>query len=127
MRNAIVAAISAAEKSDAKYKVGCAIYSSAKKNHYLGWSSMKSHPLQSKYADNPEKIYLHAEISALAKIRDADYSLDMAVIARKIKVGIAVSAPCDSCVRALIEFGVKSVLYYKNNNWLHAELIMRES
>ena len=118
---AVEMAHSTAASSDARYKVGCTLVSSSRM--YKGESSHKTHPLQLKYnSDNKNKIHLHAEISALAKIKNSKERLHLAVVMRAIKTGYADSAPCDSCLAALIEFKVENLLYYKDSNFYLVKL-----
>lgn len=88
----------------------------------IGMNSMKSHPLQAKYAKNEHAIFLHSEIAAIKNaLREIDVD-DMSkceiYIARvkkekpftkKYVLGLA--KPCIGCERAIAEFGLKRVVY----------------
>lgn len=88
----------------------------------IGMNSMKSHPLQAKYAKNDHAIYLHSEIAAIKNaLREVEID-DLAkcdiYIARvkkekpftkKYVYGLA--KPCAGCERAIAEFGLKRVVY----------------
>lgn len=76
-------------------------------------SYSKSHPIQAHFAervDLPDKIYLHAEIASLIKVRYGEpYKI---FIARVDSEGNPVpGAPCPICELAIKESGVKSVEY----------------
>lgn len=91
----------------------------------VGMNSMKSHPLQAKYAKNKEAIYLHAEIAAiknsLRELNVDELSKCDIYISRvkkekpfsnKYVWGLA--APCSGCRRAIAEFGLRKVVYTTN-------------
>lgn len=80
----------------------------------IGFNSYeKSSPIQAKYsrmAGQPEKIFLHAEISAICKIRHG--------IPFKIKIerydregNARLAAPCPICQIAIRDAGIKFVEY----------------
>ena len=81
----------------------------------VGFNSYeKTHPRQAKAAakaNQPGKIYLHAEIAALVKARGVVYSLS---VARITKDGSgALAEPCPVCRLAMREAGVKLVEWTK--------------
>lgn len=74
-------------------------------------SYIKSHPMQAKYAEMvglDDKIFLHAEISALVKIRHGiPYKI---YIARVDSKGIpCLACPCEICHTAIQEAGISVV------------------
>jgi len=77
----------------------------------------KTHPLQAKFARIPgEAIYLHAEISAIAKalrmVEPKDLEKSTLMIARLKANGTwGCSKPCVGCARAIITFGFKNVYH----------------
>lgn len=88
----------------------------------VGMNSMKSHPLQAKYAKNEHAIFLHSEIAAiknaLREVDVDDLSKCEIYVARvkkekpftkKYVLGLA--KPCPGCERAIAEFGLKRVVY----------------
>jgi len=86
-------------------------------SNYIGTNSYRSHPLQARFAKKtgcPEKICIHAEISAIAKavqakVNLADYKM---YIARVLANGEpALARPCESCMAAITEFGITEVEY----------------
>lgn len=74
----------------------------------------KSHPIQAKFARNakqPSRIYLHAEIAALVKLKKGDRP-ESIHIERKTKDGTyALAAPCPVCRAALTHWGIKRIFY----------------
>ena len=103
-----------AQQSVARYKVGCAI--NCGRYIFRGRSQIKTHPLQRRFNSNEHKIHLHAEIHALSKCGSND-ELETAVVIRRLQIGYGNSCPCDPCLAALSEFGVKKILFYHENNW----------
>lgn len=99
-----------------------------------GVNSNKTHSLQAKYNiyrgfnDNtnnylPSKC--HAEINALTKIKylDIDFSQVHMFIYREFKNGkYAMARPCDACMRAIQEMGIKHI-HYTTNYGLADEII----
>ncbi len=75
-------------------------------------SYIKTHPRQATHAKKvgePERIYLHAEISALIKCRGKPYKIK---VERKNKEGQYMMAkPCPVCEHAIKESGIKFVEY----------------
>jgi cytidine deaminase len=88
----------------------------------IGVNSMKSSPLQAKYATNKDlSIYLHAEISAIKNaLRQIDVEdfkkvslyvcrVKYDILTNSIVYGLA--KPCSGCMRAIFEFDIKKVYY----------------
>lgn len=86
---------------------------------FVGYNSYKSHPLQARFAKrtgNPEKLSIHAEVSAIVKAvqrgRVRDFSGYRIYVARLLSDGTpALARPCESCLAALSEFGITNVEY----------------
>jgi len=76
-------------------------------------SYTKTHPKQAYYAnmvDLPEKVFLHAEISALVKVRQGKpHKIYIARVDANDNTMLA--APCPICQEAIRESGIKSVEY----------------
>lgn len=76
-------------------------------------SYTKTHPLQAMYAervDLPDKVFLHAEVSALAKVkRQAPYKIYIA----RVDYGgnPMIASPCPICCEAIKQAGIKLVEY----------------
>lgn len=82
----------------------------------IGFNSYeKTHPLQARAAakaNQPGKIFLHAEIAALVKARGMVYSLSVARITKDGKAALA--EPCPVCRLAMKEAGVKRIEWTRN-------------
>ena len=88
----------------------------------IGRNRKKSDPLQAKFSKNNEAIFLHAEIhaikNALREIR-VDELQDTSLYICRVKQPNtytdpfvwAMSKPCEGCERAILEFGIKEVIY----------------
>lgn len=76
-------------------------------------SYTQTHPLQAKYArevNQPEKIYLHAEIACL--LRAGTKPIHKLVIERYWKDGSpALAKPCPICKKAIEDWGIKIIEY----------------
>jgi deoxycytidylate deaminase len=75
-------------------------------------SYVKTHPLQFRHAlktGNPEKKYLHAEISAIVKCKNLDRAHRMWVgrVNKNGQYGLA--KPCPVCASAIAATGIKYV------------------
>lgn len=92
----------------------------------IGVNSMKSSPLQAKYAANKDlSIFLHAEIAAikhaLRHLDVNDFSKSSLYICRmkslhndnRMIPGLA--KPCSGCRRAIAEFNIKRTFYSLDN------------
>lgn len=90
----------------------------------IGSAMMKSHPFQKKYGRTEDSIFLHAEVNcihkALRKINNFDnatlyicrlkyYMIDNNIDNKVL--GYGMSCPCSGCFRAIVEFGIKRVVY----------------
>lgn len=78
----------------------------------VGYNSRKSHPIQSKYKSRNERIFLHAELSAIHSVirtRGVSYlqHCTLVVIRLDAEGNEANSRPCIGCLRAIKEFGLK--------------------
>ena len=109
--------------------IGCiAVY---KKNIIgIGYNSLKTSPIQSKYNTLGKRIllsnhgkpineYLHAEIACLNMIRnmDIDFSKVKLYISRRNCWGdLACCRPCSACEYAIKELGIKTVYYTDDIN-----------
>lgn len=84
----------------------------------VGVNSHKTHPLQKRFARNPQSLHLHAEIAALKnalrKFSLEELSGATIYVARVLKDGSpALAKPCLGCEKALMEFGIKHVHWTK--------------
>jgi len=88
----------------------------------IGRNRKKSDPLQAKFSKNDEAIFLHAEIhaikNALREIK-VDELQDTTLYVCRVKQPLthtdpfvwALAKPCEGCERAILEFGIKEVIY----------------
>lgn len=88
----------------------------------IGTNQYKSHPFQLKYGRNADSIYLHAETDAirraLRKLDVDDLSRCTLYITRlkydghrKKKSILGLSCPCAGCMRAIVQFEIKKVIF----------------
>ena len=96
----------------------------------FGFNSMKSHPFQARYGRNSDSIFPHAEISAIKnalKIITVDDLLKCELYIVRVKRPSRRATnyvwgnakPCEGCTRAILEFGIKRVIYStdEHNKW----------
>lgn len=101
-----------------KYKHGACI---VRKGKILaqGFNQYKSHPLQRQYNLSHKKDltkdaphYIHAEMSALAKLRGQDLGdAEIYVYRVNFEGQPAQSRPCPACMAAIIASGIKKIFY----------------
>lgn len=94
----------------------------------FGHNQRKSHPLQIKFAKNPDAIFLHAEIDAIKNaLKDVNSSfLEQCTlyIARTKKNGSeGISKPCKGCRAAIESFGIKRVVFTTEQENIYGEMI----
>jgi len=88
----------------------------------FGINSLKTHPIQVKFARNPESIHLHAEIDCIKNasrlLSPEEFSKSTMYIARmkyanmyKTSMIQGLACPCDGCRNALIAFNLGKVIY----------------
>jgi deoxycytidylate deaminase len=88
----------------------------------LGHCQRRTHPFQAKFSKHPEAIYLHAETNAISNALNHISKRDLSkstLYVRRVKFineksneyidGIA--KPCEGCMRAILAFGLKRVVY----------------
>jgi len=93
----------------------------------VGVNQMKSHPFQQKFSKNVESIYLHAETDCLKNALRLATPQEIAKSTlyvcrvkhhdtedRKLVWGI--SRPCMGCIRAIVAYDIKKVVYSCDNN-----------
>lgn len=86
-----------------------------KKGNVLGVgrnSYVKTHPLQAKAASavgQPKRIFLHAEIDALTKVRDWSLAAKIVVVRRGAKGQELLAKPCPICEYVIKQTGIKQV------------------
>lgn len=113
-------AIEVAKSSPSKKQVGALLIS---KNKVVSTGTnleTKSHPIQAKFAERvglKEKIFLHAEISALVKCREECDTIVVARVNPQNKLRMA--RPCPICQLALKEAGIAKIHYTTNKGFLY--------
>ena len=112
--------IKVAKSSPSKKQVGALLLNKSKVVVSATNLETKSHPLQAKFATRAglsEKIYLHAEISALVKCKDECDTIVVARINSENKLRNA--RPCPICQLALEEAGIKKICYTTDEGFLY--------
>lgn len=113
-------AIETARSSPSKKKVGALLLNKNKVVTTATNLETKSHPLQASFANRvglPDKIYLHAEISALIRCREECDTIVVARVNNQNK--IRNSKPCPICSLALKEAGITNIHYTTDNGFLY--------
>jgi deoxycytidylate deaminase len=94
----------------------------------LGNNSRRTHPFQAKYGKNPLAICLHAEINAIKNalnhLDPSDFKKSTIMIYRVKKSDATKKAewvdglakPCEGCMRAIVDFDFKKIVYSSNEN-----------
>ena len=95
-----------------KYDIRAVCYDKRGRAISVGYNSYtKTHPIQDHYAKqagHPERIYLHAEISALLKARDKH--IHKIKVERYARDGSPMNAsPCPVCTKAIQAWGVNFI------------------
>jgi len=112
-------AIDTALQSPSKKKVGAILL---KKNRVIATAvnqETKSHPVQAHWAQRvgrPQKIFLHAELSALIKAREQADKIIVVRVGGNNYSELRMSKPCPVCSAYLRECGVKHIHYSVSNN-----------
>ena len=113
-------AVETARSSPSKKKVGALLLNKNKVVTTATNLETKSHPLQAFFANRvglPEKIYLHAEISALVRCKE---ECDTIVVARvNNQDNLRSSRPCPICQLAIKEAGIVNIHYTTDDGFLY--------
>lgn len=108
-----------------KYHTGCVV---VYKKHIIsmGFNSNKTHPIQKiynkqRYNDDSTPHTLHAEIMALAFIKDRkdiDWSkVDIYTYRENSKGELRISKPCESCMALIKSLGIRKIYYTINGDY----------
>ena len=102
-----------------KFRLG-AILAQRKSILSYGVNQKKSHPLQAKYTRRPHlQCWLHAEIHALSNARIGEVVNADCYVARVLQDGSwGNSRPCDGCMSALRDYGIKRTIYYCDGSFM---------
>tara|TARA_R100000005_G_scaffold92238_1_gene65511 strand:- start:1281 stop:1673 length:393 start_codon:yes stop_codon:yes gene_type:complete len=115
-------AIETARSSPSKKQVGAVLLNKNKVVMTATNLETKTHPLQASFAirvGRPEKIYLHAEISALIKCRDECDTIVVARLGGHNHDELRMAKPCPVCALALKEAGITNIHYTTDNGFLY--------
>lgn len=88
----------------------------------IGTNKFKTHPFQAKFGRNSHSIYLHAETTAIKNalriISQRELSASTLYISRikyldetKKNMIFGLAKPCSGCMRAIVTFNIKKVIY----------------
>ena len=99
----------------------------------VGYNTNKTHPIQMKYNKYRDlewngiqpKAKLHAELMCLLNIKDLniDFTKVKIFIYREDKNGhLASSKPCNACMRAIKDYGIKDIYYTINNGYNYEKI-----
>jgi len=115
-------AIKVAESSRSRKKVGAVLLNKNKPITQGVNQDTKSHPLQAKLAEMVglhEKIYLHAEISALIKCKSDADTIIVARLGGHNGDELRNAKPCPICSLALKEAGIEHIYYSTDDGFLY--------
>ena len=89
-----------------------------------GCNQLKSHPVQARYRNRNDRIYLHAEINAIIRAKQDLTGTSMTVVRLKklrqfsSETTLGISLICSGCRAACEAAGIKEVNYYDGVNWI---------
>ena len=115
-------AIKVAESSESKKKVGAVLLNKGRPITHGVNKDRKTHPLQAKFAEMvglEDKIYLHAEISALVKCKSDADTIVVARLGGHNHDELRLSKPCPICSLALKEAGIRHIYYSTNDGFIY--------
>jgi len=91
----------------------------------IGTCSYKTHTFQTKFNKNPHAIHLHAETDAIrqalndvhpSELKRATLYIQRSKIDRNEGWVNGNAKPCSGCLKAIIEYGLKRVVYSTDDN-----------
>lgn len=112
-------AVEIANTSPSRKKVGAVLMLKNKVISTATNLDCKSHPLQAEWAKRvglSEKIYLHAEMSAMIKARDDADKIIVVRLGGRSGEELRQSRPCKICEAYLRHAGIKHVYYSTGHN-----------
>jgi len=115
-------AIKVAESSKSRKRVGALLLNKNKVISQGVNQDTKSHPLQAKLADMvglSEKIYLHAEISALVKCKSEVDTIVVARLGGHEGNELRNAKPCPICSLAIEQAGIEHIYYTTDEGFLY--------
>lgn len=110
-----------AEANPSNFKLACAI-TWRKSILAFGMNSYKTDPFQAKFANKESKIYKHAEIDAIKRVKNRYgedifpectlYIIRLRKPHKKSKEYIrGMARPCSGCMKAIQKYKIKKVVY----------------
>jgi tRNA(Arg) A34 adenosine deaminase TadA len=104
---------------EGRYCIGACLIHKGQGQFCVGSSMDRTHPLQKRFSTKfPQKVTLHAEISALSRLRREAELECMVVVRTHRSSGLyASSKPCDICLGALMTYEVGSIVYFEDDWW----------
>jgi deoxycytidylate deaminase len=115
-------AIKVAESSQSRKKVGALLLQKNKVITQAVNQDTKSHPIQAKFAHMVglhEKIYLHAEMSALVRCKSDADTIVVVRLGGHSGHELRNAKPCPICQLAIKEFGVEHIYYTTDDGFLY--------
>jgi len=115
-------AIKVAESSKSRKRVGALLLNKNKVISQGVNQDTKSHPFQAKLADMvglSEKIYLHAEISALVKCKSEVDTIVVARLGGHEGNELRNAKPCPICSLAIEQAGIEHIYYTTDEGFLY--------
>jgi len=101
--------------SKRRFDITAVIYDKRGKVLSIGKNSyFKTHPLMKKHADKvglPHKIFLHAEVHAIAKCKELKKAHKIYIVRYDKKGNPKLAKPCPVCMSAIKEVGIKNIEY----------------
>lgn len=93
-----------------KYRLAAAVYDGKYNIISIGTNSyVKTHPLQARYGA-PHRLFIHAEIQAIVRSNGKE-KRGIAVVRTTNDGRLAIAKPCDACLAAILEAGLKEIVY----------------
>ena len=82
----------------------------------FGWNKKKSHPICVEHQDNPERIFLHAEMDAIVRavnLYGSDILSDSDLYVLRVTKGgrLGYSKPCNGCMSVIRSFKIRNVFW----------------
>ena len=121
-RAAMDLAIKVAKSSPSKKRVGAILLNKNRPITHGVNRDNKTHPLQAKLADMvglSEKIYLHAEISALVKCKSEADTIVVVRLGGHSGEELRNAKPCPICSLALTEAGIEHIYYSTDDGFVY--------
>jgi deoxycytidylate deaminase len=118
--NFLQLSVETAKSSPSRRRIGAVLLKKSKVVSTAVNLERKSHPWQAELAKRVglcEKIYLHAEVSALIKAKE---DADTIIVARvDSKNRLRMAKPCPICALALEQEGIKNIYYTTNEGFMY--------